>query len=166
MSCHVRVEVHPENVGSVCQAPLTGLLRKCECLQIGGSQKGLAWKAVAQPHLPMALLAQRHRDWGCLLVLPPQTSSGTWERLVCLPDYFHSAAPKMRTCADSLQPEGAILESCCSASSAHGTARTQAQRQGLVTCLASLNFKRSLGMGPGPGRLHSQPCSETANVCK
>jgi len=21
----------------------------------------------------MALLAQRHRDWGCLLVLPPQT---------------------------------------------------------------------------------------------
>jgi len=34
-----------------------------------------AWKAVAQPHLPMVLLAQRHRDWGCLLVLPPQTSN-------------------------------------------------------------------------------------------
>jgi len=39
------------------------LLRKCECLQIARSQKELAWKAVAQPHLPMALLAQRHRDW-------------------------------------------------------------------------------------------------------
>jgi len=38
------------------------LLRKCERLQIAGMQKGLAWKAVAQPHLPMALLAQRHRD--------------------------------------------------------------------------------------------------------
>jgi len=49
------------------------LLRKCERLQIARSQKGLAWKAVAQPHLPMALLAQSHRDWGCLLVLPPQT---------------------------------------------------------------------------------------------
>jgi len=35
----------------------------------------LTWKADAQPHLPMALLAQRHRDWGCLLVLPPQTSN-------------------------------------------------------------------------------------------
>jgi len=23
----------------------------------------------------MALLAERHRDWGCLLVLPPQTSN-------------------------------------------------------------------------------------------
>jgi len=41
---------------------LAPLLRKCERLQIAGRQKGLAWKAVAQPHLPMALLAQRHRD--------------------------------------------------------------------------------------------------------
>jgi len=51
------------------------LLRKCERLQIAGSQKELAWKAVAHPHLPMALLAERHRDWGCLLVLLPQTSN-------------------------------------------------------------------------------------------
>jgi len=43
---------------------------KCKRLQIAHSQKELAWKAVAQPHLPMALLAQRHRDWGILLVLP------------------------------------------------------------------------------------------------
>jgi len=32
-------------------------------------------EAVAQPHLPMALLAQRHRNWGYLLLLPPQTSN-------------------------------------------------------------------------------------------
>jgi len=63
----------------LCQAPFTALLLKCECLQIAGSQKGLAWKAVAQPHLLMALLAQRPRDWGCLLLLPPQTSYVAWE---------------------------------------------------------------------------------------
>jgi len=62
-----------------CQAPFAALLFKCERLQIAGSQKGLAWKAVAQPHLPMALLAQRHREWGCLLVLPPQSSNVAWE---------------------------------------------------------------------------------------
>ena len=50
------------------------LLQKCERLQIAGRKQGLAWKAVAQPHLPMALLTQRHRDMGCSLVLPHQTS--------------------------------------------------------------------------------------------
>ena len=54
-----------------CQAPFAALFPSCERLQIAGRQKGLAWKAVAQPHLPMALLAQRHRDGSCLLVLPP-----------------------------------------------------------------------------------------------
>jgi len=44
--------------------------------------------------------------------------------------------------ADSLQAEGASLESCCSASSAHGTARKEAQRLGLLACLATSNFKR------------------------
>jgi len=51
------------------------LLRNCERLQIARPQSGLAWKAVAQTHLPMALLAQMRRDWGCLLVLPPQISN-------------------------------------------------------------------------------------------
>jgi len=58
-----------------CRTPPSALLRKCERLQIARRQKELAWKDVSQPHLPMALLAQRHRDWGCLLVLPPQTSN-------------------------------------------------------------------------------------------
>jgi len=52
-----------------------------------------------------------------------------------------SLALKMRTSADSSQPEIASLESCCSASSAHGTARTDAQRLGLLACLATSNFK-------------------------
>jgi len=61
-------------VGQVRLSP-AALLRKCQRLQIACIQNELAWKAVAQPHLPMALLAQRHRDWGCLLVLPSQTSN-------------------------------------------------------------------------------------------
>ena len=63
--------------GSFCGVPLSALLRKWERLQTALSQKGLALKAVAQPHLPMALLAQSHRYWGCLLVLPHQTSNVT-----------------------------------------------------------------------------------------
>jgi len=51
----------------------------------------------------------------------------------------------MRTSAVSLQPERASLESCCSASSAHGTARTEAQKLELLACLVTLSFKRSLG---------------------
>ena len=54
-------------LGSQCQSCPAALLQKCDCLQIAGSQKGLAWKAVTQPHLPMALLAQGHRDWGACL---------------------------------------------------------------------------------------------------
>jgi len=64
-------------MGSVYQATFTAVLRKRERLQKAGSQKVLAWKAVAQPHLPMAVLAQRHRDWGFLLVSPPQISNLT-----------------------------------------------------------------------------------------
>ena len=65
--------------------------------------------------------------------------------VVSLPGSYHSPAPKVRTSADSWQPEGASPESCCSASSAHGTVRTEAQRMGLLACLATSNFKRSLG---------------------
>jgi len=61
--------------GGPCRGAPASLLRKCERQQIALRQKELAWKAVAHPHLPMALLAQRHRDWGCLLVVPPQTSN-------------------------------------------------------------------------------------------
>jgi len=60
-----------------------------------------------------------------------------------------SAALKMRTSADSLQPERASLESCCSASSSHGTARTEAQRLGLLACLSSSNFKNKFSVPTG-----------------
>jgi len=61
------------NFKSSCRTSPAALLQNCKHLQIDRRQKELARKAVAQPHLPMVLLAQRHRDWGCLLVLPPQT---------------------------------------------------------------------------------------------
>ena len=92
----------------------------------------------------MALLAQRHRDGGSLLLLPPQYPNVDRSSL---PGGFRSPAPKMRTSADSSQPERASLESCISASFAHGTAHTEAQRLGLPACLATSNFQRSFG-GP------------------
>ena len=45
------------SIGGPCLAPLAALLPKCERLQIASRQKQLAWKGVAQPLLPMALLA-------------------------------------------------------------------------------------------------------------
>ena len=69
---------------------------------------------------------------GCLLVLPPQNSNVIWDSVE---GASLSPAPKMRTSADSSQPERASLESCCSASSAHGTARTEAQRLGCLLVL-------------------------------
>ena len=163
LSCHLKLQTYP-GYGYLCQAPFAALIRRCERLQIAGSQRGLAWKAVAQPHLPMALLIKRHRDWGCLLVLPPQISNVSWE-WVSLPGSFRSPDKTIRTSADSWQPEMASLESCCSATSAHGTARTEPQRQGLLVCLATSNFKRSR-QWEVPARLHLQPCSEDANVCR
>jgi len=74
-----------------------------------------------------------------------------------------SPAPKMRTSAESSQPERASLESCCSASSAHGTARTEAQRLGLLAFLAPQTSNVALGVHAGGLR---QPCSENAKVCR
>jgi len=156
LSCHMKIQMLPGD-GGPWLAAFAALLRKCECLQISGSKKGLAWKAVAQSHLPLALLPQRNRDWGCLLVLPRQRLKVSWG-WVSLLGTSGSPAPKTRTSADSSEPEGASLESCCSASSAPGTARTEAQRLWLLGCLATSYFKRILGMGI-PARLRSQPCS-------
>ena len=89
-------------------------------------------------------LAQRHIDWGCLLVLPLQTSNvdlGVRAGRLC-----GSPAPERRSSADSSQTEKASLQICCSASSVHGRARTEAQRLGLLACLATTNFKRTFGL--------------------
>jgi len=163
LSCHLKLQTYVwGSLPSVSCSPVP----KFECLQISGNQNGLGWKAVAQPHLPMALLAQRHRHWGCLLVLQPQNLEVAWEWGGCLPGSFHSPGPKMRMSTDIWQPEGASLESCCSAASAHGTSRTEAQRVWLLGCLATSNFRGILGMGRVPARLLSQPFSENANVCR
>ena len=71
-----------------------------------------------------------------------------------------SPALKIRTSADSWQAEGVSLQSCCSASSAHGTARTEGQRLGLLACLATSNIKSSPGMGVVPARLLRSPASK------
>jgi len=77
LSCHLKLQTYP-------RGSLPGCFRspapKRQTLQIVRSHKWLTWKAVAQPHLPMALRTQRHRDWGCLFVLPPQTPNvaRTW----------------------------------------------------------------------------------------
>jgi len=175
----------------------------------------------------MALLAQRHRALGFLLLFPPQISNvshvsvlcasgslalrmrttadswqaegaslesccsasicpwhcshrGTETAAACLSCHLKlqmypmlsvlvaslSPAPKKQTSADSLQAERASLESCCSASSAHCTARTEAQRLGLLAFLATSKFKRRLEKGGFPARLLSQPCSQNENFCR
>jgi len=53
-----------------------------------------------------------------------------------MPGTSGKPALKIWTSADSWQSEKASLESCCSASSAHGTARSEAQRLGLLACSA------------------------------
>jgi len=89
----------------------------------------------------MALLAQRHRDGACWLVLPSHTSNVPLLWGVSLPGASSSPALKMQTFADSSQPEVASLESSCSASSAHGTARTESQRLGLLACIAHVKLE-------------------------
>jgi len=108
-------------------------------------EKGLAWKAVAQSHVPMALLAQRQRDWGCLLVLPLQTSNVAWEWRVVPATLLSQPCSENANVCWYLAGEGASGESYCSASSAEGTARTEAQRLGLLACLATSNFQHILG---------------------
>ena len=136
LSCHLKLQTYS---GGPCGATFTDLLLKSERLQIARSQKGLAWKALAQPLLTLALLTQR-----------TETGAACLSRHLKLETYLSGSvtgtsgrpASKMRTFAESLQAERASLESCCSASSAHGTARTEAQRLGLLACLATSNFKR------------------------
>jgi len=98
----------------------------------------------------MALLAQRHRDGACWLVLQTHTSNVPLLWGVSLPDASSSPALKMRTSADSSQTEGASLESCCSASTAHGTARREAQILGLLACLVPQTSNVSRGWGVLP----------------
>jgi len=99
--------------------------------------------SASSAHRTARIEAQRLKLLACLATSNFQRNLGMGG---CLPVSICSPVLKMRTSADSCQPEGASLESCCSASSAHGTARTEAQRLELLACLATSNFKRSLRM--------------------
>jgi len=72
-----------------------------------------------------------------------------------LPETSHSPAPKMATPQDISYQEGASLESCCSASSAHGSACTGAQTMGLLACFTPLNLQR----------YHQGLCLAVAGAC-
>ena len=117
----------------------------------------------------MALLAQRHRDWDCLRVLPPEKSNVALEWWKCLPGSCLSSAAKVRMSADRWQPGEAILGSCCSASSAHGTVCTEAQRLGLLVCLATSNVKRNFECScraPSAALLRKSKCLQIAGCQK
>jgi len=41
--------------------------------QDSANRENASLKALADPHLPLALLSQAHKDWGSVLALAPQT---------------------------------------------------------------------------------------------
>jgi len=153
--------------GGACQTPLAALLRSCESRQIAGSQKGLDWKAVAHPHVPMALLAQSHRHWGCLLVLPPQTSNIAWDWGAACQT---SLAALLRSC-ERLQIAGSQKGLAWNAvAQPYLPMALLAQSHRHWGCLLVLppetsNVALEWGVGV-PARLHLQPCFEDANICK
>jgi len=138
-------------VPGACGSPA----QKCQRLQIAGRQKRLAWKAVAQPHLPTAVLAQRHRDWDCLLVLPPKTCLGTSNFKRSLWGLCRETQAALLRKCECLQiagsQKGLAWKAVAQPHLPNGTAHTEAQRLGLLACLATSNFKRSLWV----------PCRET-----
>jgi len=73
--------------------------------QIALTQKGLARKAVAQPCVTMARLAQAHTVWGFLLALPHQDSNISSG---CLPEACHSTDLKVETSPYSHYIGGAV----------------------------------------------------------
>ena len=76
-----------------CQS--TAPLKVQKSLDIASIQKVLALKALAHTHLPLALLAQAHKDWYSVLPLPPQSSNISSKSV---PDACQSTAPsKMQT---------------------------------------------------------------------
>ena len=148
MSCHLKLQTLPENGGCACQPPSNSPPTKMRNSADSWQPEGASLESccsTSSAHGTARTQAQRLGLLRCLASLnfkcifggPCQDASG-------------NPSPKMRTPAHSLQPEGASLESCCSTSSALGTTCTEAQRLGLLACLATSNFKHSLGMGGGP----------------
>jgi len=98
--------------------------------------------ALAKPRTPKHRSHRGTETGAACLSCPFKLQTQVW---VSMQDASGSPALKKGTSADSSQPERASRESCCTASSAQGTACTEAQRLGLLACLANSIFKRSLG---------------------
>ena len=82
-----------------------------------------SWGARCGPRGTAGTETQRLGLLACLATSNFKRSLGMGESL---PGAYSSPCPKMRTSLDSTYSEGASLESCCSESSTHGTARTEA----------------------------------------
>jgi len=94
----------------VSQRTCKAQLPKSNCLQIPPTQKMLALKAVAGPHLSLILLPQSHEDWGSALSFTrPSLNIGAG----LLPEACRSPVPKVQTSPHGSHTEGASLESFC-----------------------------------------------------
>ena len=146
--------------GGPCRRTPAALLPKCERLQIAVSQNELAWKAAAQPHLPMALLAQAQR-----LGLSACLATSNFKLSFRDPCQEPPAAllPKCE-CLRIARSQKKLA--CKAAAQPHLLMALLAQRQktlGLLACLATSNFQRSFGVHD---RRLRQPCSQNTNVCR
>jgi len=158
LSCHLKLQnvvlgVHACHLRQSCS-------QKCKRLQIARRQKGLAWKAVAQHHLPMALLAQRHIDWGCLLVLQPPTSNVD---LGSVPGSSGSQAQKSKLLQIARRQKELAWKAV---TQPHLPMALLAQGHRDWGCLLVLPPQTSnVSLGVCGGSL-LQPCSKNANVCR
>jgi len=139
-SSHLKLQTHLwVSVPAVSGSPAPKLQRSADCSQPEKASLESCCSG-SSAHGTAPTEAQRLGLLACLASSYFKSNLGMGR---CMPAFSGSPSPKMRTSADSSQAKEASLESSCSASSAHGTARTEVQRLGLLACLATSNFKLS-----------------------
>ena len=137
LSCHLKLQTYLRgSLPDASVSPASIMTTSADSWQAEGASLESCASA-SSAHGTARTEAQR---LGLLACLATSNFKRRLEMGGCLQDSCHSPAPKMRTSADSWQPEGASLESSCSASSSHGTAHTEAQRLGLLACLAPQTY--------------------------
>jgi len=88
--------------------PVTAQIQKCKRLEIATTQKVLAVKADAGPHLSLAPHSNAHRDRGSVLALHPLSTKYT---LLGSPVRLLQPCSKSANIQDSSHTETASLES-------------------------------------------------------